>query len=58
MDLLFYIVAFVALIYVLNRDYGYMVTRLLTDFFPKEAAVLGLGGQEREMEIAEMGVGV
>jgi hypothetical protein len=56
-DLLFYLVAFSALIYVLNRDYGYMMTRLFTDFFPKEAAVLGFG-QGGEMEIAEMGLGV
>jgi hypothetical protein len=41
-DLVFYLLAFSALVYVLNMEYGHVATRLFTRFFPKEAAVLGV----------------
>jgi hypothetical protein len=41
-DLIFYLLAFSALIYVINMEYGHVATRLFTRFFPKEAAVLGV----------------
>jgi hypothetical protein len=46
-DVVFYTVAFAALFYVLNRDYGGSATKLLRSLFPREAAVLF--GPEQEL---------
>ena len=39
-DIVFYTVAFTALVYFLNRDYGGIVTSTFKSIFPREAAVL------------------
>jgi len=41
-DLIFYLLAFPALIYVINMEYGHVATRLFAHYFLKEAAVLGV----------------
>lgn len=40
-NLAFYLIAFGALVYFVDMDYGYAATCLFTRWFPKEAEVLG-----------------